>query len=183
MKMTNDATSRRKAIAILGAVFPKFTPTQAQAYDEFLSDIPAILIEKSIKQLILTAKFPPTVAEIRETAEKIYRTANGERQPDAGRSWGEVLKAIDKYGWNEPHFDDPLTEEAVKRFGWHELGMQPVDSISVARGQYMKIYNMLAERRKEDRKLHMALSDGKVLKLVESIAEKKAIERKAPEEG
>ena len=155
----------------------KFTPDQAVLYEKFLADIPEALVEGAVSILCRTSVYPPTVAEIRRKAEELWRESQGERLPDAGRAWQEALDAVSKTGsYGTPHFDDELTEEAVRRFGWKELCLQPAGTIAVARAQFMKIYNTLAERRKKRKELQAVLKGGDLKQLLQSIADKRALQ-------
>lgn len=171
----NDNDDRKEAIALIGVAFNNFRESQAQLYVKLLEDIPGELVKKSVVVLIKSSKFPPTIAEIREKSEQIYSMAKGIQAPDAGRAWGEVQKAISKYGsYRTPKFDDSLTEEAVKRFGWNELCTSE-DPVSVMRGQFFKIYEMLAQGKRAERKIKLALGDGKVQELIAGVSERRKI--------
>lgn len=169
-------TKAQKAIAAISSVF-NFTAEKAGVYDEMLKDIPDDLVEAAIRSLLLTSKYAPTVADIREEAERIYRQATGMKAPDAGRAWGEVVEAISRYGaYRNPVFRDPLCAETVKRMGWKELCMTPIDSVGVSRGQFMKIYTELAMHVREEKRINQMLVDGKIKQLVSKIAESKRLE-------
>lgn len=122
------------------------------------------------------------MAEIRETDQTLWNSAQGKQVPNAGRAWQEVLDAISRVGsYGTPHFDDEYTEEAVRRFGWRELCMQPTDTIAVARVQFTKIYNALVEEKKETRQIAKALQSGAIGNLIQGLADKKAMALPAPE--
>lgn len=174
---------RQKALSVMCALYGgKFTPEQMQLYDKFLSDIPGELVEGAVSLLCKTSVYPPTVAEIRETAQTLWNSAQGKQIPNAGRAWQEVLDAISRVGsYGTPHFDDAYTEETVRRFGWRELCMQPTDTIAVARAQFTKIYNALVEEKKETRQIAAALQNGAIGNLIQGLADKKAMALPAPE--
>ncbi len=167
---------RIKAIAVMAALFDKFTEEKVVLYNRMLSDIPPVLVDKAIQSLARTSKFPPTVAEIREKAEEIYRIAGNEPIPDAGEAWGEVLQAISHQGsYRTPKFDDPITTETVRRMGWQELCRRRVEMSSVDRAQFMKMYDDIARRQKSEKQIRKSLQDGKVQKLLLWIAQRKAL--------
>lgn len=152
------------------AAFRDFTPQKAMIYDEFLKDIPPQLLGKAIHSIIRTARFPPTIAEIREEAEKIWSAAKGIDPPDAGKAWGDVQEAIRKYGgYRQPVFSDPLTAEIVQRIGWQEICMTPISDTVGLRAHFMKMYDAAAKIGKEKRNINRMLADGTVQKLVERV--------------
>lgn len=169
-------TENQKAIAVMCSLFNGFTPEKAAVYDRFLSDIPAPLLSKAIQYLAMTAKFPPTVAEIRAEAERIYHKAQGIQEPDASRAWEAAKDAISRVGsYRTPKFDDPICEKAVQRFGWKELCQTPVDSMGVARAQFMKMYESIAASSKKEKQTARLLGDGKVQALIQRVAERKQL--------
>lgn len=167
---------RLKAIAVMASLFNGFTDERVAIYNRFLSDISPILVDKAIQSLARTSKFPPTVAEIREKAEEIYRIASDNPLPDAGKAWGDVLQAISHQGsYRTPKFDDPITAETVRRMGWQELCRRRVELSSVDRAQFMKMYDDIVRREKSEKQIRKSLQDGKVWQLLLRIAQRKAL--------
>ena len=126
---------------------------------ELIGDLPFELAQIALKKVMLTSQFPPTVADIRKAATEIVTPA-GETL-DAGKAWGEVQKAISKYGWPDPDNAlasmSPLTQQVVNQISWQELCS--CEESGVIRGQFMKMFNALAERQKEQRTLPATLKD------------------------
>lgn len=97
---------------------------------------------------ILTNKFPPTIADIREGVTKIkYPT------PDNGeQKWLEVLEAIKKYGYyNEGkalESLDPITKQAVKTIGYKTICMS--EKIGVERAHFFKVYNSITQKEHDE---------------------------------
>lgn len=166
----------QKALTVMCSLFRDFTPEKVAIYAELLKDIPPVLVVQAIKSLCLTSRFPPTVAEIRETAGKLYNTANEVEEPSASRAWGEVLNAISRVGYYRvPTFKDEICAEAVKRFGWRELCQQPTDTIGVARAQFMRIYDEIARKRKETHQMLAMIEQPEIKKLILGISDAKAL--------
>lgn len=161
---------RAAALAEIHMAWPKFTREQAMLYDRKLQDIPDVILYTAVDALAGESKYLPTIAEIRARAKSLYEQAAGIEKPDAGRGWGEVVKAIGHVGMNRfPKFDDPITSETVRRMGWKEICLAPVDSTSTLRAQFMRMYDMCAERTKESRRNDALLSGGDVKNLIKSI--------------
>ena len=96
------------------------------------------------EKYILTNKFPPTIADIREEVTKIkYPTPD-----NAEMKWLEVLEAVKKYGsYNEPDALaslDPMTRQAVKAIGYKTICMS--EKIGVERAHFFKAYNGMSQR-------------------------------------
>jgi hypothetical protein len=96
------------------------------------------------EKYILTNKFPPTIADIREEVVKILHPT-----PDNGeQKWFEVLEAVKKYGsYNEPEALaslDEMTRQAVKAIGYRTICLS--EKIGVERAHFFKIYNSMAKK-------------------------------------
>ena len=147
--------------------WPKLTKQQAALYDRKLKDIPDEILFRAIDALINESEFLPTIAEIRKRARSIYAQAAGITPPDASKGWGDVVVAIGRVGMNRfPKFDDPITGETVRRMGWKEICLAPVDSTSTLRAQFLRMYAQCAEREQEKRNNNALLADGTIQGLI-----------------
>lgn len=153
----------------------KLTDEQAKLYLLMTNDIPEPVLLKSIEALIKESRFLPSVAEIRERAAALYNSAQGKEPPDAGRGWGEVVREISRTGYyGKPQIRDPVAAEVVRRMGWKEICASPADQTGVLRGQFLKMYAMLQERRQEEHNNKALLQDGKVRGFIASVSGKLA---------
>lgn len=176
-------TERQQAISVMCSVFRNFTESQILAYDRFLADIPPDLVSASIGSLIQAMKFPPTVAEIREEAQKIAAAAKGIRQPDAGAAWKRVQRGMSRWGSTRlaeflaelADEGDPLTAEAIQRYGWQSFGEVKPEDMGTARAQFTRIYNELAQKRQETARIARIAGRPKIQALVGRVAERKAL--------
>lgn len=143
------------------AVFTQttFIPDKS-AFDTWymlLGDLDYTVASAAIQKYMVTNKFPPTPAEIREIAAGIVQ---GET-PDWSDGWEQVLKLIRKYGsYNQAaamNEMDDLTRQTVERLGFLELCMS--EKISVDRANFRDIYNQLAERKQKAAQLPPALTN------------------------
>lgn len=96
------------------------------------------------EKYILTNKFPPTIADIREEVTKIkFPTPE-----DGEQKWLEVLEAVKKYGsYNEPdalRSLDDITRQAVKSIGYRTICMS--EKIGVERAHFFKVYNSITKK-------------------------------------
>lgn len=168
----NSLSPRTMALGMLKAAWGnKLTDEQAKLYLLMTNDIPEPVLLKSIEALIKESRFLPSVAEIRERAAALYNSAQGKEPPDAGRGWGEVVREISRTGYyGKPQIRDPVAAEVVRRMGWKEICASPADQTGVLRGQFLKMYAMLQERRQEEHNNRALLQDGKVRGFIDSVS-------------
>jgi len=139
-------------LALATANFPSMQekdmrPT-ANLWSEMLSDIPFDIAKAALIKVLATARFWPTVAEIREAAASIANP--GILTP--AEAWGQVIKAVQEFGYYRSGEGmatlDQTVQKAVKAFGgFREICMS--ENIDVTRAQFMRIYEQYASREKE----------------------------------
>lgn len=182
------ASGMANILMIIKAAWPQFTENQGKVYAMLLQDIPDAVLYKAVIAVCRESKFLPTIAEIRERAEAIYKTAKGIESPDASKAWEEVGREISRTGrYGRPKFTDPLAAETVKRMGWTSICAAEEKTAAIQRAQFMRIYNELARRKKEDRKTKALLADGMVQAALTTAAGKKkepegALQRISPQD-
>ncbi len=147
----NQAEAKKLVAVLLGA-FPQSRISQMtpEIYERMLADLDYPAANAAVERLLATAKFMPTIAEIRETALAI---AVGEQKP-GGSAWGGVLKAISAEGvYRVPGkdfvFSDPVTARCVAALGWENLCNS--ENQAADRARFIELYERLAvhERRKQ----------------------------------
>ena len=148
-----DKVSTTKAIAPLQLAFKgALEKDRLQFYVMMLSDIPPQILEVAVKKLIMTNKFLPSIAEIRETAYGIKDTVSGTAAPDESEAWGEVIKAIQSVGYyGKPKFSHEAITAAVNNIGWQDICTTPSDGTNTLRSQFRRAYQLAAERQKNTR--------------------------------
>lgn len=125
-------------------------------YAAGLADLDADVARKAVTRVGATAKFIPTVAEIREAVGVVH---HGE-QPPAVIAWGEVHKFMGSKGaYRTPGVDfvfaDPLTAEVVRAIGWEAMCTGLPDHI---RSRFLDGYALLA---KDARKIAAVSAGGR----------------------
>ena len=153
--MTKGETA--KLLAVLAAAFPRFEvdDLKVQVWHEMLGDLDYSLASLAIKKLILESTFPPSIAEVRKAAVEIQTP----EQTNGTQAWGEVIKAIRNFG----HYREeealasmsPRTAYVVKCMGWREICM--AEEPGVIRGQFLKMYQQVAEREQKEQLLPPAM--------------------------
>lgn len=142
-----------KAVAPLQLAYnASLDDNRLRLYVEMLSDIPPSILEASVKKLIMTNKFLPSIAEIREVAYGIKEIISGTAAPDESEAWGEVIKAIRSVGYyGKPKFSHEAITVAVNNIGWQDICMTTNEGMNILRSQFRRAYQLAAERQKDNR--------------------------------
>ena len=115
------------------------------------------VLNAAIQKYMITNKFPPTIADLREIATTI---SSGEI-PDWGEGWEKVLNAIRYYGYYREtealETMDELTKTCVKRLGWRNLCMS--ENNNMDRANFRMIFEQLAERQKKESQMALPLKE------------------------
>ena len=140
-------------------VQPTFIPDQDafNMWYALLGDLNYDVLAMAIKKYMLTNKFPPTVAELREMATNIV----GGEPLTWGESWERALSAVRKYGsYNKMEaLDslDPITRKCVESIGYMELCLS--ENIMVERAHFQKIFEVYAKREQANKQIPMVLKE------------------------
>ena len=138
------------ALMVLYAAFPNTEWSEATqaVYAKYLADIPVDDLRTVIAQAIATCKFPPTIAEIRDTWHNLQNVG----RLTWADAWDAVQREIRRIGsYSQPRFDDELTERTVKAMGWKALCAS--DNPGTDRAQFRDMYNAMAARDETAQKL------------------------------
>ena len=142
-----------KIIGVLKMAYPHFGShltredwiALPQVYHRILSDIPDAQLEAAALQVASRNIFFPSAAELREAA---FVLAN-HNQLSAEEAWGEVRKAMQKFGsYRIPEFDHERVARAVDVMGWRNLCMS--ENEITDRAHFMRVYSSLSERDKRE---------------------------------
>lgn len=109
-----------KLVGVLMAAYPssKANPQTSEVYESMLADLDYAKANVAVRRLLGSAKWMPTIAEIREAV------LHADRGPirAGGDAWGDVLEAVHRTGsYRTPTFADPLVASAVVSLGWSEI--------------------------------------------------------------
>lgn len=142
-----------KTVAPLQLAFKgNLDDARMRLYVEMLSDIPPQILEAAVKKLIMTNKFLPSIAEIRETAYGIKGTISGTAAPDESEAWGEVIKAVRSVGYyGKPKFSHEAITVTVNNIGWQDICMTTNEGMNTLRAQFRRAYQLAAQRQKDNR--------------------------------
>ena len=133
-------------------------------WHEMLSDLPVEIAASSTKALISTLRFPPTIADIRESVARSMAEARGELTP--GEEWGRVLAAVRKYGDNDERQVQRAREalgddlwEAVRLIGGWAYLCNTDDDVSTISAQFERRYKAMQEQAKYRVQVPQAVQD------------------------
>jgi hypothetical protein len=119
----------------------------AELWAKMLGDIPYQLAEKALMKVLATARYFPTVAEIREAAAELQHG----RPMTADEAWGLVAEAVRRYGYyREQEALASLPPEVaviVRRFGWQEICA--CEEPDVIRGQFRRAWEINSGQARE----------------------------------
>lgn len=114
-------------------------------YVRMLTDLPWFAARAAVESLLSTAKNMPTIAEVRAaTLNAMHGNVRA-----GGDGWGDVRKAISRYGMNRsPEFIDPVVERVVRALGWREL-CQSENDVS-DRARFIELYDRFARDQRHE---------------------------------
>lgn len=146
-----------KLLAVLAASYAKFEvdDIKVQVWHEMLGDLDYGIANMAVKKLIAQNTFPPGIAEVRKAAAEIMNP----NSVTGSEAWGEVERAIRAYGYYRETEAlasmNPRVAKVVKYIGWREICLN--DEPGVVRGQFLKMYQQVAERDQKERLLPVGL--------------------------
>lgn len=122
-----------------------------------LYDLDYKILSKALQEHMLTNKFKPTVAELRE----IYADLICPAISDWSEGWEKVSRAIGHYGMyrTEEAMEslDEVTREAVKRLGFQNICLS--ENIVADRARFAEIYQAIQQRKRIAVNIGSALPD------------------------
>ena len=125
----------------------------AAMWQKLLADIPYELAEQAVTKVLLTAKFWPTISEIREAADSLRPASDG--PPPADSAWEEVCRSLDPY--KVPNWSHPAIGQAVKGLGGIRRLCES-ENTAVDRAHFIKIYEAIMSRAKNEIVNHKVLA-------------------------
>lgn len=121
---------------------------------ECLGDLDYNLVLQAVKRTIITSEYPPTIHEIRKNA----LTLTMPTQQNSLSAWNEAYKMICNGLYMTEEEFNKHTEEVKEFFGCvqqvRELAKSDIDKVNtVTKGQFLKQYEIIQERIKEQKLL------------------------------
>lgn len=136
---------------------PTFLPDK-DAFDvwyELLKDIPYKVANVAIQKYMLTEKFPPTIADIREKASSLMTADTSISELEA---WALVRKAIGRSGYHAEEEFAKLPKAIQRAVGnpanlreWSMMETKTVETVE--QSHFISTYRTVVKRMNEDAKL------------------------------
>lgn len=128
---------------------------------ECLGDLDYNLVLQAVKKTIINSKYPPTIHEIRKNAVEMV---NPSTSKSAIEAWNEAYKMICNGTYMTQEEFETASPEVKKFFGdvrqVKELAQTNTDIVnSVTKGQFLKQYDAIVEREKQQKLLPEKMQD------------------------
>lgn len=152
-----------KILSPLICAYPntKITEETIQVYAVALSELTEKSLTAAVLKCMRTSTFFPSIAEIMKAADDMNDVAAGTKAKSPDESWNEVQRQMEEaFVYKKPVFSTPEIELAALSMGWIGLCETPVNQIGVARAQFLKLYDSVLNRKKEEK------TNSRVLELV-----------------
>lgn len=145
-----------KLMAIMTLAYPKYELKDGtvDVYAKILADIPGEILETSMKEILASNIWFPSIAEWRN--KSIDLMLGTQNIPTAAEAWEQAMREVnrcgDYYRYSQrprvPEYSHPLIEKAVDVIGYAHLVES--DNLIADRAHFFKIYDALLQRSKED---------------------------------
>lgn len=154
--MTEKETAQ--IMAVLKVAYPRYYQnlTQEEAlqavklWHSMLLDYPYEVVQKSVKALIATTKFPPAVSEVIEKIQLLTKPLDLSEV----EAWGMVKQALRNGYYHSKEEFEKLPIKIQQTLGRHDVlrewAMAEVDSVDTVIGSnFMRSYRTIQHRQKE----------------------------------
>ncbi len=135
-------------VMMLMAAFPasKTSDSTSAVYEQMLLDLDETLARRAVTRIIATAKWLPTIAEIRAASTELRLGP----VRDGGEGWKDAMAAVRYVGrYGVPKVRDPLVREALRLWGsWQSFCDSPEDDPG-GRARFIELYDALARRQRD----------------------------------
>lgn len=159
-----DKTETAKLLMLIRSSYPKqadvlTNPEVAEVWYNALKDIDYEVAKLAVTKWLMTEKWMPTIADIRESCASIQ----SEDVMDWSEAWSIVNRAVRLIGpYREEEamsrFDD-VTRETVQRIRYMTLCEMESSERDIMRAHFRDIYNQIAARHKEQAQLPTRLKE------------------------
>lgn len=129
-------------VAQLKASYPRQTVDKntIAAYASMLEDLSFAQAKAAVQRLLCSAKWFPTIAEIRAEAA---REETGSL-PSPEEAWGIVMRAVGKFGaYRNPVFPEPI-QSAVQAVTWRDVCL--TENVPSTRARFVAAYQAAQDR-------------------------------------
>lgn len=130
----------------------KALDAMTSAYEALLADLDYASCNAAVRVLLQSKNSIPAVADIRRVVLELER---GPVRP-GGEAWGEVLKAISRYGaYRTPgvdfEFSEPEVARCVNALGWRVLCAS--EDQTADRARFIELYGAVASQERREQQV------------------------------
>ena len=130
-------------------------------WQECLGDLDYRLVLEAVKKTMITSPYPPTIADVRKNAVEMLKPST---QKTAIEAWNEAYKMICSGLYMTEEQFNTASPEVQKFLGSvrqvRELALTDTDIVnSVTKGQFLKQYEVIVNREKEQKLLPQSMQD------------------------
>lgn len=130
----------------------KIEEANISVYAIALSELTEPELQAGVLKCMRTCKFFPSIAEIMDASQNMIETITGTKVKSPDEAWNEVQRQMhEAFIYKKPVFSTPEIEKAALSMGWIGLCETPTDQIGTARAQFLRLYDSVCNRKKEDR--------------------------------
>lgn len=127
-----------KVMVFLSQAYDKeFTKEKISVWYEMFKDSSIEDLKMSVKRLINTSKYLPSIAEIKHEMVTIKNTSL-QLMPE--KEWELVLKAVRKWGKLDDVYFEPITADTIRAFGQKRLELIETSQIPFAKKEFIDIW-------------------------------------------
>ena len=128
---------------------------------ECLKDLNYQVVLQAVKKTIIESPYPPTIHDIRKNAIELIKPTTTKTAIEA---WNEAIKMISNGIYMTKETFDMASPEVKKFFGSvnqvKQYAMTDSDVVNtVVKGQFLKQYDVLVERERQDKLLPESIKD------------------------
>lgn len=122
-----------------------------KTWQSCFEDIPYEIVSRAVKKMLLVSEYPPTISEVRKQAIEMVSPSKNKTAIEA---WNEAYMMICRGGYMTEEEFEMASPEVKKFFGnvrqVKELARTEITTVNtVTKGQFLKQYEIIAERQKE----------------------------------
>ena len=148
--MTREET--KTILSTMAAVYseklmPSMNDLTVNVWFQLLQDLPYQQVQAATAAWLTGNKYPPTIADLRETV--LARPVEASMDT-AEEAWGKVQVAVRRHGWTEEERAKAalgdLIWKTVGSFGWRYWCQMPVEDESTYFAQFRNAYNVNRKR-------------------------------------
>lgn len=154
----------------------RITPRNIVTYAIALSELEPVELQAGVLKCMRTCKFFPSIAEIMEAAQNMIETVTNTKFKSPDEAWNEVQKQMhEAFIYKKPVFSTPEIEKAALSMDWRALCETPTEQIGTARAQFLRLYDSVCNRKKENRINDSVISIMGGSEMVRKLAEAKTV--------